>query len=264
MKMTTGESGGTDEIVRLINVEKSYGSFYALNGVSFNVAEGTVACLIGPSGSGKSTLLRCINHLEDVNAGEVWLGGQRVGYEYRRGKLYALRERKTAARRRVAGMVFQEYNLFRHRTALENVIEAPIHVDRRARSDAIEQAMELLAQVRVQDKAENYPHQLSGGEQQRVAIARALAMRPRVMLFDEPTSSLDPELVGEVLTVMRSLARDGMTMIVVTHELGFAREVADRLVYMEDGRVVEDGEPGRLLDSPETDGLQRFLANVIR
>jgi polar amino acid transport system ATP-binding protein len=220
-------------------------------------------CVIGPSGSGKSTLLRCINHLEKINAGRLWVDGELVGYRQHGGKLYELREREICAKRAEIGMVFQQFNLFPHMTALENVTEAPIRVKGMPKVRATELARELLYRVGLQDKALAYPKQMSGGQQQRVAIARALAMQPKLMLFDEPTSALDPELVGEVLAVMRDLAASGMTMIVVTHEMGFAREAGDTLVFMDDGVVVESGRPREVLADPQRDRTRSFLAKVL-
>jgi polar amino acid transport system ATP-binding protein len=222
-----------------------------------------VLCLIGPSGSGKSTFLRCINHLERVNAGRLYVDGELVGYRERGGKLYELHPRAAARRRRDIGMVFQHFNLFGHRTVLGNIVEAPIRVRRIARADAEQRARELLARVGLADKADAYPVQLSGGQQQRVAIARALAMEPKLMLFDEPTSALDPELVGEVLAVMRQLAAEGMTMVVVTHEMGFAQEVADQVAFMDGGVVVESGNPHEVLSDPRHERTRAFLSRLL-
>ncbi|MFF4026661.1 MULTISPECIES: amino acid ABC transporter ATP-binding protein [Nocardia] len=250
-------------MIRAERVCKNFGALQVLQGVSLEVARGQVMCLIGPSGSGKSTFLRCINHLERVNAGRLYVDGDLVGYRERGGKLYELRPRESARQRRDVGMVFQHFNLFPHRTALANVIEAPIHVKKLSRSKAVARARELLDRVGLADKADAYPAQLSGGQQQRVAIARALAMDPKLMLFDEPTSALDPELVGEVLTVMRELAQSGMTMVVVTHEMGFAREVADQLVFMDGGVVVEAGDPREVLANPQHERTQAFLSRIL-
>jgi polar amino acid transport system ATP-binding protein len=250
-------------MIRAERVCKNFGALQVLQGVSLEVARGQVMCLIGPSGSGKSTFLRCINHLERVNAGRLYVDGDLVGYRERGGKLYELRPRESARQRRDVGMVFQHFNLFPHRTALANVIEAPIHVKKLSRSKAVARARELLDRVGLADKADAYPAQLSGGQQQRVAIARALAMDPKLMLFDEPTSALDPELVGEVLTVMRELAQSGMTMVVVTHEMGFAREVADQLVFMDGGVVVEAGNPREVLANPQHERTQAFLSRIL-
>ena len=228
-----------------------------------SVERGQVVCLLGPSGSGKSTFLRCINHLEQIDAGMIRVAGETVGYREKDGKLYELREKEVAAQRRKVGMVFQRFNLFPHMTALENVMEAPVQVAGRSRSQTREQAMALLGQVGLAEKAATYPAQLSGGQQQRVAIARALAMEPEVMLFDEPTSALDPELVGDVLDVMRRLAESGMTMIVVTHEIGFAREVGDVAVFMDGGVVVEAGDPAQVLGDPREERTRSFLSKVL-
>ncbi|WP_307868445.1 amino acid ABC transporter ATP-binding protein [Umezawaea beigongshangensis] len=250
-------------LVRAHGVRKSYGRTEVLRGVDMTVEQGQVVCLLGPSGAGKSTFLRCINHLETVDAGQIWVDSKPVGFRLRGGKLHELREREAAAQRRAIGMVFQRFNLFPHRTAVQNVAEGPVHVQGVNRRQAHEQALALLDRVGLADKAGSYPRQLSGGQQQRVAIARALAMRPKLMLFDEPTSALDPELVGEVLEVMVDLAREGMTMIVVTHEVGFAREVADHVVFMVDGAVVETGPPSQVLDDPQQPRTRQFLAKVL-
>ncbi|MFD7105590.1 MULTISPECIES: amino acid ABC transporter ATP-binding protein [Streptomyces] len=250
-------------MVRAEGVHKSFGSAHILKGIDLEVAPKEVFCLIGPSGSGKSTFLRCINHLEKVNAGRLSVDGELVGYRERDGKLYELRDREVAARRRDIGMVFQRFNLFPHMTAVENIMEAPIQVKGESKAAARERATKLLDRVGLADKAANYPSQLSGGQQQRVAIARALAMEPKLMLFDEPTSALDPELVGDVLDVMKDLAADGMTMIVVTHEMGFAREVGDSLVFMDDGVVVESGHPREVLGNPQHERTKSFLSKVL-
>ncbi|WP_156370927.1 amino acid ABC transporter ATP-binding protein [Nocardia arizonensis] len=242
---------------------KSFSALRVLEGISLEVPRGTVLCLIGPSGSGKSTFLRCINHLERVDAGRLYVDGELVGYRQKGDRLYELHPREAARQRRDIGMVFQHFNLFPHRTVLENIIEAPTQVKKVRRADAVARAHELLDRVGMADKASAYPAQLSGGQQQRVAIARALAMDPKLMLFDEPTSALDPELVGEVLEVMRELARDGMTMIVVTHEMGFAREVADRLVFMDGGVVVESGKPREILANPKHERTKAFLSRLL-
>jgi polar amino acid transport system ATP-binding protein len=222
-----------------------------------------VLCLLGPSGSGKSTFLRCINHLEIINGGRLYVDGELMGFREGVDAIYEMKPKAIAAQRSEIGMVFQRFNLFPHLTALENVVEAPIGVKKVDRATAIENARELLASVGLSDKADQYPSQLSGGQQQRVAIARALAMKPKLMLFDEPTSALDPELVGDVLDVMRNLAASGMTMIVVTHEIGFAREVADRVVFMDNGAVVEEGPPSQILDNPLNDRTKAFIRSVI-
>ncbi|WP_433155621.1 amino acid ABC transporter ATP-binding protein [Actinomadura nitritigenes] len=250
-------------MVRSEGVCKSFGRLDVLKGIDLEVMPGEVMCVIGPSGSGKSTFLRCINHLEKINAGRLWVNGHLVGYRERGGKLHELRESEVAAQRRDIGMVFQRFNLFPHMTALENVMEAPVQVRRIPRAKAREAAVALLERVGLADKARSYPSQLSGGQQQRVAIARALAMEPALMLFDEPTSALDPELVGEVLEVMKQLAVDGMTMIVVTHEMGFAREVGDSLVFMDGGVVVEKGTPREVLANPQHQRTRDFLSKVL-
>ncbi|MFC4828634.1 amino acid ABC transporter ATP-binding protein [Agromyces aurantiacus] len=250
-------------MVEAVEVHKRFGNLEVLKGITMSVERGQVVCLLGPSGSGKSTFLRCINHLEQIDAGMIRVAGETVGYRERNGRLYELREKEVAAQRRKVGMVFQRFNLFPHQTALENVIEAPTQVAGRSRSAAKEQAMRLLDQVGLADKAGSYPAQLSGGQQQRVAIARALAMEPEVMLFDEPTSALDPELVGDVLDVMRGLAESGMTMIVVTHEIGFAREVGDVAVFMDGGVVVESGAPAQVLGDPREERTRAFLSKVL-
>ncbi|MHC5262539.1 amino acid ABC transporter ATP-binding protein [Streptomyces sp. UC4497] len=250
-------------MVKAEQVHKSFGHVEVLKGIDLEVKQGEVFCLIGPSGSGKSTFLRCINHLEKVNAGRLYVDGSLVGYRQQGDKLYELRDREVAQQRRDIGMVFQRFNLFPHMTAVENVMEAPVQVKKQSRSEARTRAKELLERVGLADKADSYPSQLSGGQQQRVAIARALAMEPKLMLFDEPTSALDPELVGEVLDVMRDLAESGMTMIVVTHEMGFAREVGDSLVFMDDGVVVESGDPREVLTNPQQERTQSFLSKVL-
>jgi polar amino acid transport system ATP-binding protein len=250
-------------MVRADRVCKNYGAVKVLKGISLEVERGQVACLIGPSGSGKSTFLRCINHLERVDAGRLYVDGTLVGYAERGGKLHELHPRTAAKPRREIGMVFQHFNLFPHRTVVANIIEAPILVKKLRRSDATEMARDLLEKVGLGNKADAYPAQLSGGQQQRVAIARALAMEPKLMLFDEPTSALDPELVGEVLSVMRDLADGGMTMVVVTHEMGFAREVGDQLVFMDGGVVVEAGAPEDVLGNPQQDRTREFLARLL-
>ncbi|NBX70843.1 MAG: amino acid ABC transporter ATP-binding protein [Actinobacteria bacterium] len=244
-------------------MRKSFGNHEVLKGISLNVAHGEVMCLVGPSGSGKSTFLRCINHLEVVNGGRLLVDEELIGYRDGGEKLYELKASEAALQRRDIGMVFQKFNLFPHLTALENVIEAPIRVKKISRADAIARGKELLTRVGLEAKFDAYPAHLSGGQQQRVAIARALAMDPKLMLFDEPTSALDPELVGEVLDVMRELAKSGMTMIVVTHEMGFAREVADSLVFMDNGVVVESGIPTDVLLNPQHDRTKAFLSKVL-
>ncbi|WP_055554816.1 amino acid ABC transporter ATP-binding protein [Streptomyces sp. NBRC 110028] len=245
------------------SVHKSFGRTDVLKGIDLTVAPGEVMCLVGPSGSGKSTFLRCVNHLETIDRGRLYVRGELVGYEERDGKLHELSERAVSRRRRGIGMVFQRFNLFPHMTALENVIEAPVQVAKEPKERARRRGAELLDRVGLADKAHSYPAQLSGGQQQRVAIARALAMEPELMLFDEPTSALDPELVGEVLEVMRALADDGMTMVVVTHEMGFAREVGDSLVFMDDGVVIETGPPADVLSDPRHERTRAFLSKVL-
>jgi polar amino acid transport system ATP-binding protein len=250
-------------MVRAEQVHKSYGPIEVLKGIDLEVKAREVFCLVGPSGSGKSTFLRCINHLEKINAGRLSVDGELVGYREKGGRLYELKDREVALKRRDIGMVFQRFNLFPHLTALENVMEAPVLVKGQSKGEARERAQALLARVGLDDKAGNYPSQLSGGQQQRVAIARALAMEPKLMLFDEPTSALDPELVGDVLDVMRGLAEEGMTMIVVTHEMGFAREVGDALVFMDGGVVVESGHPREVLSNPQHERTRAFLSKVL-
>ena len=250
-------------MVKAEAVHKSFGRLEVLRGVDLEVWPKEVMCMIGPSGSGKSTFLRCINHLEKIDAGKLYVDGELVGYRQRGDKLYELPDREVCRKRSEIGMVFQRFNLFPHMTALENVIEAPIRVKGESRATAVERGRKLLERVGLSDKIDAYPNQLSGGQQQRVAIARALAMQPKLMLFDEPTSALDPELVGEVLDVMRGLAEDGMTMIVVTHEMGFAREVGDTLVFMDGGVIVEAGKPRDVLADPKHDRTKLFLSKVL-
>ncbi|MFE0425438.1 amino acid ABC transporter ATP-binding protein [Streptomyces sp. NPDC058953] len=250
-------------MVKAEGVHKSFGAAHILKGIDLEVAPREVFCLIGPSGSGKSTFLRCINHLEKINAGRLHVDGELVGYRQKGDKLYELRDNEVALKRRDIGMVFQRFNLFPHMRAVENIMEAPMQVKGESRIVARERALRLLDRVGLADRAEHYPAQLSGGQQQRVAIARALAMEPKLMLFDEPTSALDPELVGDVLDVMRDLAQDGMTMIVVTHEMGFAREVGDALVFMDDGKVVESGHPRDVLTDPRHERTKSFLSKVL-
>ncbi|MCT7659914.1 amino acid ABC transporter ATP-binding protein [Mycobacterium deserti] len=250
-------------MVKAEQVCKSFGALRVLKGITLEIGRGEVLCMVGPSGSGKSTFLRCINHLEQVNAGRLYVDGELIGYRERGGKLHEMSPRDAAKQRRDIGMVFQHFNLFPHRTALENVIEAPIHVAGTKKDAAIARGKDLLEQVGLTEKAGAYPAQLSGGQQQRVAIARALAMNPKLMLFDEPTSALDPELVGEVLEVMKKLATEGMTMVVVTHEMGFAREVANHLVFMDDGVVVESGNPRDVLSNPQHERTKAFLSKVL-
>ena len=244
-------------------VHKSFGPLEVLRGIDLVVERGQVMCIVGPSGSGKSTFLRCINHLEKIDAGRLSVDGSLVGYRRQGDRLHELREKEVAQKRSEIGMVFQRFNLFPHMTALGNVMEAPVQVKRESRREVQDRARALLERVGLAGKADAYPNQLSGGQQQRVAIARALAMRPKLMLFDEPTSALDPELVGEVLDVMRGLAEDGMTMVVVTHEMGFAREVGDELVFMDGGVVVEAGRPREVLGNPQQERTRSFLSKVL-
>jgi len=252
-----------EPLVRAVGVHKSFQANHVLRGIDLQVQRGEVMCLLGPSGSGKTTFLRCINHLEKVSSGELYVDGELVGYRRVGNKLHELKEKEVARKRTEIGMVFQRFNLFPHKSALANVCEAPVHVKRESRSDATERGRTLLERVGLGDKYDAYPAQLSGGQQQRVAIARALAMQPKLMLFDEPTSALDPELVGEVLDVMRGLASDGMTMVVVTHEMGFAREVADEVVFMDGGVVVEAGPPTEVLSNPQHERTREFLGKVL-
>jgi polar amino acid transport system ATP-binding protein len=249
--------------VDIDEVSKSYGVHQVLRDVSLAIEPGEVVALIGPSGSGKSTLLRAINHLETVDRGSITIDGRYIGYERKGDRLHELRESEILRRRTELGFVFQNFNLFPHLTAIENIVEAPVALGRKTKSEARELAKALLARVGLADKAEHYPRQLSGGQQQRVAIARALALSPKVLLFDEPTSALDPELVGEVLDVIRGLARDGTTLVIVTHEIGFAREVADRVVFLDGGEIVEQGPPARLLRAPTQQRTRDFLAKVL-
>jgi polar amino acid transport system ATP-binding protein len=251
-------------MVRAEEVHKRFGRLEVLKGISLEVQPGEVMCLLGPSGSGKSTFLRCINHLEKINSGRLYVDGELVGYRQQGDKLHELRDSEVARKRAEIGMVFQRFNLFPHMTAIENIIEAPTLLKRKTKTQARQSAQQLLALVGMADRAGSYPSQLSGGQQQRIAIARALAMEPKLMLFDEPTSALDPELVGEVLDVMRRLATEvGMTMIVVTHEIGFAREVGDTVVFMDDGVVVETGAPREVFANPRHERTKAFLSKVL-
>jgi polar amino acid transport system ATP-binding protein len=250
-------------MVKAEQVHKSFGHVEVLKGIELELAPKEVLCIIGPSGSGKSTFLRCINHLEKINAGRLWVDGELVGYRQKGERLYELKESEIAAQRREIGMVFQRFNLFPHLSVLENVMEAPCRVKGESKSVVRDRAQQLLDRVGLGNRATAYPSQLSGGQQQRVAIARALAMEPKLMLFDEPTSALDPELVGEVLDAMQQLAQEGMSMVVVTHEMGFAREVGDALVFMDDGVVVEIGAPRDVITNPQHQRTQAFLSKVL-
>jgi polar amino acid transport system ATP-binding protein len=252
-----------DVVVRAVDVHKRFGRLEVLKGVSLEVRKGETVCIIGPSGSGKTTFIRCINHLERIDAGRIEVNGRLIGYRERNGRLVEDTERSIARQRTQIGMVFQRFNLFPHKTALENVIEAPVHVLGVPEQQAVAEAEALLARVGLADKRDVYPGKLSGGQQQRVAIARALAMRPALMLFDEPTSALDPEVTGEVLAVMEELAAEGMTMIVVTHEMGFARKAADRVVMMDDGRIIEEGTPEHFFESPFEPRTRQFLSKIL-
>ncbi len=254
--------GAGEPLVHAVNVLKSFHGNEVLKGIDLEVRRGEVVCLLGPSGSGKTTFLRCINQLEQIDGGRIWVDGDLVGYRDQNGVLHHLTDKQVAAQRRDIGMVFQRFNFFPHMTALQNVIEAPVQVKGVGKKEARERARALLEQVGLSDKADSYPAQLSGGQQQRVAIARALAMEPKLMLFDEPTSALDPELVGEVLRVMRDLASAGMTMIVVTHEMGFARDVADHVVFMDGGVVVEEGPPAEVIGNPQHERTKTFLRRM--
>ncbi|WP_047608841.1 amino acid ABC transporter ATP-binding protein [Rahnella aquatilis] len=256
-------SSGQASLVVARNVHKSYGDNEVLKGIDLDVKPSEVVVILGPSGSGKSTFLRCINHLEDIDRGSIMVGGEQIGYELRGDRLHKLPERAIARQRRDIGMVFQQFNLYPHMTVLQNIIEAPVGVHKESRHEAEKYARELLQKVGLSDKANAYPRHLSGGQQQRVAIARALAVKPKLMLFDEPTSALDPELVGEVLATMRDLAKQGLTMIVVTHEIGFAKEAADRVVFMDRGVVVEQGAADDVLVNPQHQRTQAFLSRFI-
>ena len=264
MNVIENRTGSASEaLVQIRRVRKSFGAHQVLRDVSLEVRAGTVTVLLGPSGSGKSTLLRCVNHLETIDGGRIVVDGELIGYRQTGNKIYEMTARQIARQRRGIGMVFQQFNLFPHMTALENIVEAPVGVVGRSRAGARDRARALLDRVGLVDFADHYPAQLSGGQQQRIAIARALAMEPRVMLFDEPTSALDPELVGDVLEVMNELAREGMTMIVVTHEIGFARSVADQVVFMDGGVVVETGPPSVVINAPQRQRTRRFLESVM-
>lgn len=262
---STGSASSRGEVaaVNAVNVHKFFGRTHVLKGIDMEVAPSEVVCLIGPSGSGKTTFLRCINQLEEIDGGRIWVNGDLMGYYEKNGRLHVLDDAAKARQRRPIGMVFQRFNLFPHMTAVQNIIEAPTQVLGVSKADATSEAMNLLDQVGLADRAENYPSQLSGGQQQRVAIARALAMHPKLMLFDEPTSALDPEMVGEVLEIMKELADDGMTMVVVTHEMGFAREVATRVLFMDGGNIVEQNEPKEFFANPQHPRLKDFLSKVL-
>ena len=263
--MSIQQVNGNDiEMVRGEQIVKRFGNLIVLNGVDLSVKRGQVVVIIGPSGSGKTTLLRCINHLEKIDDGRIYIEGEHLGYREVNGRLVEDRGTNLARIRAQIGFVFQRFNLFPHMTALENVIEAPIHVLHESRAQVVERAQTLLAKVGLAEKAHVYPHRLSGGQQQRVAIARALAMNPKLMLFDEATSALDPELVGEVLKVMRQLAEEGMTMVVVTHEMGFAREVADHVIFMDKAVIVEQGPPQQIFDAPENERTRNFLGMIAK
>ena len=253
----------TTPMISAQNVHKSFGQFEVLKGIDLEVQPGEVACLLGPSGSGKSTFLRCVNHLDKATAGRLYVDGELIGYREKNGILYEISEKQAAQQRSDIGMVFQSFNLFPHRTVIENIIEAPMQVKKMPEDKARKRAMELLDEVGLAAKADNYPVQLSGGQQQRVAIARAVAMDHKLMLFDEPTSALDPELVGEVLRVMKDLAAQGMTMLVVTHEMGFAREVADKIFFMDSGVVLESGTPAEVLETPQQPRTKEFLSSLL-
>ncbi len=257
------ETSAGENLVEIRGLRKRFGHHEVLRGIDLDVKPGSVMCVIGPSGSGKSTLLSCINHLQPIDGGRIRVAGELIGYREDNGRLRELRDRQLAAQRRRIGMVFQQFNLFPHKTVLENIVEAPTRVLKQDRRAAEAQALELLESVGLSDKPSAYPAALSGGQQQRVAIARALAMKPQLMLFDEPTSALDPELVGDVLAVMKDLALSGMTMIVVTHELGFAREVGDELIFMDNGLIVETGRPREVLAEPKQERTRAFLSKVL-
>jgi polar amino acid transport system ATP-binding protein len=263
--MNMQKVNGTEpvEMVRAEQIVKRFGHLTVLNGIDLSVERGQVVVIIGPSGSGKTTLLRCINHLEKIDSGHIYIEGEMIGYREVNGRLVEDREATIAKIRSQIGFVFQRFNLFPHMTALENVIEAPVHVLHQPKAEATERAMELLRKVGLEEKAYVYPHRLSGGQQQRVAIARALAMNPKLMLFDEATSALDPELVGEVLKVMDQLAKEGMTMIVVTHEMGFAREAADEVIFMDHAVIVEQGPPEQIFDHAENERTRSFLGMIL-
>jgi polar amino acid transport system ATP-binding protein len=259
----TSTPPNVEPLVRARNVHKSFDQLEVLKGIDLDVVPGEVVVILGPSGSGKATFLRCINHLEAINKGSIEVDGEQIGYHLKKGRLEKLSNKAIAAQRRKIGMVFQQFNLYPHMTVLQNIIEAPVGIHGESRKAATENAMNLLERVGLLAKADSYPRHLSGGQQQRVAIARALAIKPKLMLFDEPTSALDPELVGEVLSTMRDLAKQGLTMIVVTHEIGFAREAADRVVFMDGGHIVEQGKPENVLGNPQHPRTRSFLSRFI-
>jgi polar amino acid transport system ATP-binding protein len=258
-----GRHAAGDLALHAVDVRKRFGRLNVLNGVTLDVRRGETVCVIGPSGSGKSTFLRCVNHLEKIDSGRIEVNGHLIGYRERNGRLVEDSERSIARQRAEIGMVFQRFNLFPHKTALDNVIEAPVRVRRYPRDEAVREAEALLTRVGLADKRDVYPGKLSGGQQQRVAIARALAMKPSLLLFDEPTSALDPEMIGEVLGVMKELALEGMTMIVVTHEMGFAREAAVRIAMMDDGRIIEESSPEHFFAAPEHERTRQFLSKIL-
>jgi polar amino acid transport system ATP-binding protein len=261
--VTAADPAPGEAVMRAADVHKRFGRLHVLKGVSLEVRRRETVCIIGPSGSGKTTFIRCINHLERIDSGRIEVNGHLIGYREENGRLRSDSERNIARQRTQVGMVFQRFNLFPHKTALENVIEAPVHVLGRPEKQAIDDGVQLLTRVGLADKCDTYPGKLSGGQQQRVAIARALAMKPALMLFDEPTSALDPEVTGEVLAVMEELAHEGMTMIVVTHEMGFAREAADRVVMMDDGAIIEVGPPEHFFQAPEHERTRQFLSKIL-
>ena len=263
MTLALESTRATQAVMRATDVHKRFGRLEVLKGISLEVCEGETVCIIGPSGSGKSTFLRCINHLEKITSGRIEVNGRLIGYREKNGKLVEDSERSIARQRTQIGIVFQRFNLFPHRTALQNVTEAPIRVLRVPTEQAVAEAEQLLGRVGLADKRDVYPGKLSGGQQQRVAIARALAMKPALMLFDEATSALDPEVIGEVLSVMEELAHEGMTMIVVTHEMGFARAAADRVAMMDDGRIIETGPPEHFFESPTEERTRQFLSKIL-
>ncbi|WP_353650951.1 amino acid ABC transporter ATP-binding protein [Nakamurella sp. A5-74] len=261
--MTAAVDSSTRPMVEIRSVHKAFGDLEVLRGIDLDIPAGSVTVILGPSGSGKSTLLRSINHLEKLDSGSISVDGSLIGYKPRRGRLYELREKEILEQRSEIGFVFQNFNLFGHLTVLENVVEAPISAQRRKRSEVEALALELLERVGVREKAHDYPRRLSGGQQQRVAIARALALQPKLILFDEPTSALDPELVGEVLDVIVDLARSGTTLVVVTHEIGFARQVADTVVFIDEGRIIESGTPSAVIDNPQHERTRAFISKVL-